>query len=61
MANIKKFIEEVRVEMNKVTWPTKQQLRESTNVVIGVSLVITAIVFIMDQGVSFLVDMMFGI
>lgn len=60
MANIKKFIEEVRVEMNKVTWPTKQQLRESTNVVIGVSLVITAIVFVMDQGVSFLVDLMFS-
>lgn len=59
MANIKKFIEEVRVEMNKVTWPTKQQLKESTNVVIGVSLVITVIVFAMDQAVSNLIDLLF--
>jgi preprotein translocase subunit SecE len=59
MINLKKFIEEVRVEMNKVTWPTKQQLKESTNVVIGVSLIITAIVFVMDQGVSALVNLMF--
>jgi preprotein translocase subunit SecE len=59
MANIKKFIEEVRVEMNKVTWPTKQQLKESTNVVIGVSLVITVIVFVMDQAVSNLIDLLF--
>jgi len=59
MANIKKFNEEVRVEMNKVTWPTKQQLKESTNVVIGVSLVITVIVFVMDQAVSNLIDLLF--
>lgn len=59
MANLKKFIEEVRVEMNKVSWPTKEQLKESTNVVIGVSLVITAIVFVMDNIVSSLVGLLF--
>lgn len=59
MANIKKFIEEVRVEMKKVTWPTKNQLKESTNVVIGVSLVITAIVFVMDKAVSSLIGLLF--
>ncbi len=59
MANLKKFIEEVRIEMKKVSWPTKDQLKESTNVVIGVSLVITAIVFIMDNIVSTLVGLLF--
>ena len=60
MANLKKFIEEVRVEMKKVSWPTKEQLKESTNVVIGVSLVITVIVFIMDNIVSSLVGLLFN-
>lgn len=51
---IKKFMSDVQSEMKKVTWPTREQLRESTNVVIGVTLVITLIVFIMDQGLSFI-------
>jgi len=59
MANLKKFIEEVRVEMKKVSWPTRDQLKESTNVVIGVSLVITLIVFVMDNIVSSLLGLIF--
>jgi preprotein translocase subunit SecE len=59
MANLKKFIEEVRVEMKKVSWPTRDQLKESTNVVIGVSLVITVIVFVMDNVVSSLLGLIF--
>jgi preprotein translocase subunit SecE len=59
MANLKKFIEEVRVEMKKVSWPTRDQLKESTNVVIGVSLVITIIVFVMDKIVSSLIGLIF--
>ena len=59
MANLKKFIEEVRVEMKKVSWPTRDQLKESTNVVIGVSLVITVIVFVMDNIVSSLLGLIF--
>lgn len=46
--SIKKFVSEVQAEMKKVTWPTKQQLWESTNVVIGVTLIITAIVYVID-------------
>ncbi len=49
IGKIKEFTGSVVAEMKKVSWPTKDQLRESTTVVITVSLVITVFVFIVDQ------------
>jgi preprotein translocase subunit SecE len=48
LGKFKKFIADVQSEMKKVTWPTREQLTESTNVVIGVTLIITAIVYVID-------------
>lgn len=48
IGNIKKFSNEVVVEMKKVSWPTKEQLKESTIVVIVVTAIITTVVSIMD-------------
>ncbi len=48
IGNIKKFSNEVVVEMKKVSWPTKEQLKESTIVVIVVSAIITVLVSVMD-------------
>ena len=45
--------------MRKVSWPTREQLQESTNVVIGVTLVITAIVFVIDIGLKTIFDLIF--
>jgi preprotein translocase subunit SecE len=39
--------------MKKVSWPTREQLKESTMVVIVTTLIITAIVFVIDQGMTF--------
>jgi preprotein translocase subunit SecE len=61
IGNIKKFSTDVRSEMKKVSWPSKEQLKESTYVVIGVSLVITALVAAMDTIVSFGIDSIFGL
>lgn len=36
---ILKFLSEVKVEMKKVSWPTKQQTWRNTTIVIGVSIV----------------------
>ena len=60
IGNIKKFSTDVRSEMKKVSWPSKEQLKESTYVVIGVSLVITALVAAMDTIVSYGIDSIFG-
>ena len=59
IGNIKGFIGEVLPEMKKVSWPTKEQLKESTYVVIIVSLVITTIVAIMDAVVSNIMKLIF--
>lgn len=36
--------------MEKVTWPTWGQLQQSTMIVLGATLVITALVWVMDFG-----------
>ena len=43
------FLKEVRVELGKVTWPTREELRESTFVVIVTVLVITVFIGAVDK------------
>ena len=38
--------------MEKVTWPNWDQLQQSTMIVLGATIVITAIVAVMDFGVN---------
>lgn len=58
IAKIKNFVGEVAKEMKKVSWPSKEQLRESTIVVIVTTLVFTVFVyavdFLMDLGIKFI-------
>ena len=42
------FKESYKELMEKVTWPTWSQLQQSTMIVLGATLVITAIVWVMD-------------
>ncbi len=42
------FKESYKELLEKVTWPTWQQLQQSTMIVLGATLVITAIVALMD-------------
>jgi preprotein translocase subunit SecE len=46
------FFTDVVKEMNKVTWPKKEELRESTIVVLVVCIVIAAFVYVVDMVVS---------
>ena len=48
IAKIKQYSGEVSKEMKKVSWPTKQQLKESTIVVIVTCLLISAFVWVID-------------
>lgn len=59
ISGIKKFIGEVQAEMKKVSWPSSEQLIESTYVVLAVSAIITTIVFLMDTGVTQLLGVIF--
>jgi preprotein translocase subunit SecE len=55
------FLEECWVELEKVTWPDQDQLRSATLVVIVFTIVISAIIWIMDKTVSWLIGMIMGV
>ena len=46
------FVNDVVKEMKKVTWPTREELKESTTIVIVVCLVLAAFTYIVDMGVT---------
>jgi preprotein translocase subunit SecE len=48
IAKIKDFVGEVSKEMKKVSWPSKEQLKESTIVVLVTTLVFTVFVYAVD-------------
>jgi preprotein translocase subunit SecE len=60
IGKIKEFANDVVKEMKKVSWPTKDQLKESTIVVIATTIVITFIVFGIDKVMDILVKLIFA-
>ncbi len=46
------FFTDVVKEMNKVTWPKKDDLRDSTVIVLVVCLIIAGFVYLVDTAVS---------
>lgn len=57
LGRIKNYFKEVKVEMGKVKWPTKNQTVNYTLVVIGVSVVVAAFLgaldYIFNLGINF--------
>jgi preprotein translocase subunit SecE len=45
---IRKFLEDVVFEMKKVSWPTWEELKSSTAVVISLSVILTIFLFFAD-------------
>ena len=54
MQRFVEFLKEVRVELSKISWPTREELRESTIVVIVSVIVITVFIGLVDQVFNFL-------
>ncbi len=48
------YYEETMIEMKKVTWPTWDEVRGSTIVVIITSILLAAFTFAVDSGLSYL-------
>jgi preprotein translocase subunit SecE len=46
------FKDSYRELLEKVTWPTWQQLQQSTMIVLVATLIITAIIWVMDLGIA---------
>ena len=55
----KNYLGETRVEMKKVTWPTKQELKDATRVVIIATILLTIFIGAVDQVLSFVVKLVF--
>ena len=56
---MREFIKDVRVESTKISWPTRNELRDSTIVVIVTVLLVTAFVGLVDQGLNLAVGVLF--
>ncbi len=46
------FFNDITKEMEKVTWPSREELTESTKIVIIVTLAISAFTWVVDYAVS---------
>jgi preprotein translocase subunit SecE len=57
---LKNFFSETRVEMRKVTWPTRDELKESTKIVIAATFVVTIFIGIVDQILTLIVRRLLG-
>jgi len=56
---IKTYLGETKVEMKKVTWPTRDELKDATRVVILATLVLTVFIGIIDQILSGIIKLVF--
>jgi len=55
-----KFIKEVRNELRRVSWPSRDDVRESTTVVVVVVLILAVFIGLVDWALSFLVSFILG-
>lgn len=57
---IKRFFSETRVEMRKVTWPTRDELKESTKIVIVATFVVSLFIGVVDVVINLIVRRLLG-
>jgi preprotein translocase subunit SecE len=61
MANPVKFVQEVRSETSKVTWPTRNEVAVTTVMVFILATLAAIFFFIADQILSWLVSLLLGL
>lgn len=54
-----KFVDDVVKEMKKVSWPSQEELKESTKIVIVVCLIFALFTYLVDMGVNNLFKLIF--
>ncbi len=53
-----KYFADVKVEMSKVSWPTRKDLIESTRLVLIMAFILSIMVFFTDRVLSLLLELM---
>ena len=56
---MREFVKDVRVEITRVSWPTREELRDSTIVVIATVLLVAAFVGVVDRVLNLGVGLLF--
>lgn len=56
MNKVQAFVEDVRREMGKVTWPTQNELVDQTIVVVVFSIILSLFIFGVDQLYTFILE-----
>jgi preprotein translocase subunit SecE len=51
------FLRDVREQVQKVTWPDREQLKSSTGVIVVFMLIISMIIFGMDYGIRAILEL----
>ena len=60
LERFKNYLAETKIEMKKVTWPSKAELKESTRVVIVATFLMTIFIGVIDQVLSTIIKLVFG-
>ncbi|WP_188020342.1 preprotein translocase subunit SecE [Deferribacter autotrophicus] len=60
MEKLKKFIQEVKEELKKVVWPTKNETIQITVVVVVMVILVSAFLGVVDVALSKIVKMIVG-
>jgi preprotein translocase subunit SecE len=60
LERIRKFLAETKVEMGKVTWPTRAELKESTKIVIVATFIVTIFIGFIDGVLTLIVRRLLG-
>lgn len=56
---IKNYLAETKVELRKVTWPNKGELKDATRVVVVASILLTIFIGVVDQILSGIIKLVF--
>ncbi len=56
---VKEFLDQVKIEMKKVSWPDREELINSTLVVFVISALFTLFIFFTDSVVSFIINLLY--
>ena len=59
MEQVREFAKDVRVESSKISWPTRNELRDSTIVVIVTVIIVMVFVGMVDRSLAWAVGLMF--
>jgi preprotein translocase subunit SecE len=59
MDQMREFVKDVRLESAKVSWPTREELRDSTTVVLITVLLVAAFIGVVDRILTFAVGLLF--